>query len=228
MFFSRVQIKLCEEALQYLNGLAKGDSYATHQLLWKLFPDDPDAKRDFLYRVEHKEGWPVYYVLSKREPVDKSNLFSVTKKVFNPVITKGLKLSFDIRVNPVIARKVEGKKNSIHHDVLMDAKKKASREKYSPNETEKLKMEYITKWLVDRSEKSGFSIKPEELRIDAYQQHRALKKSAKPLQYSTVDYSGILTVTDAEKFESTLFNGLGRAKAFGCGLMMIKKVSIAD
>ena len=63
MFFSRVQIKLCEEALQYLKGLAKGDSYATHQLLWNLFPNDPDAKRDFLYRAEQKEGWPIYYIL---------------------------------------------------------------------------------------------------------------------------------------------------------------------
>lgn len=228
MFFSRVQIKLCEDSLRYLNGLAMGDSYATHQLLWNLFPDDPDAKRDFLYRAEHKEGWPVYYVLSKREPTDKSDLFSVTKKVFNPVIAVGLKLSFDIRVNPVVARKVEGKKNCVHHDVLMDAKKKAEREKYSPNETEKLKTEYIIKWLADRSEKAGFSIKPEELRIDAYQQHRALKKSTMPLQYSTVDYSGILTVTDVERFKSTLMNGLGRAKAFGCGLMLVKKVSIAD
>jgi CRISPR system Cascade subunit CasE len=193
-------------------------------LLWRLFPDEPDAKRDFLYRAEQQEGWPVYYVLSKREPVNTDNLFSINKKVFNPVITMGLQLSFDVRVNPVVARKVDGKKNGVHHDVLMDAKKKAERENYTPDQTENLKKEYITKWLADRSENAGFTINPDDLRIDAYRQHRALKKTAKPLQYSTVDYCGILTVTDIEKFKNTLFNGLGRSKAFGCGLLLIKPV----
>jgi CRISPR system Cascade subunit CasE len=224
MFFSRVQIKLCEEALEYLGGLAKDDSYATHQLLWNLFPQDPAAKRDFLYRAEQKEGWPVYYVLSKREPVALSNLFSINKKIYEPVITEGLQLKFDIRANPVVARKVDGKKNGVHHDVLMDAKKKAMQEELSEAEAEQLKKEYSIKWLVDRSVDAGFTIDVPTLRIDAYRQHRALKKSVKPLQYSTVDYSGSLTVTDVEKFKNTLFSGLGRSKAFGCGLLLIKPV----
>jgi CRISPR system Cascade subunit CasE len=38
-----------------------------------------------------------------------------------------------------------------------------------------------------------------------------------------MDFRGILTVTDTEKFTDTLMQGLGKAKAFGCGLMLIRR-----
>ncbi|MDH5718652.1 MAG: type I-E CRISPR-associated protein Cas6/Cse3/CasE [Spirochaetia bacterium] len=39
-----------------------------------------------------------------------------------------------------------------------------------------------------------------------------------------VDFSGILRVTDPDKFRFTLTNGIGRAKAFGCGLLLLKRI----
>jgi CRISPR system Cascade subunit CasE len=39
-----------------------------------------------------------------------------------------------------------------------------------------------------------------------------------------LDYKGVLCVTDTELFKTTLFNGIGRSKAFGCGLMMVRRV----
>lgn len=41
--------------------------------------------------------------------------------------------------------------------------------------------------------------------------------------FSSVDFTGELQITDIEKFQRILFNGLGRSKAFGCGLLMIKR-----
>jgi CRISPR system Cascade subunit CasE len=225
MFLSRVQIKLCEESLQYLDGLAKNDSYATHQLLWNLFPDDPVAKRDFIYRAEQNDGWPLYFVLSKRKPISSSKMFTINTRDFSPVLTVGQNLMFDVRVNPVVSRKIEGKKNGAHHDVWMDAKKKALANNLNPLETEKLKIEYVVKWLLDRADRCGFSFDKDRLQITSYQQHRAIKKSADDLLYSTIDYRGSLTVTDIEKFKYTLENGIGRSKAFGCGLLLIKPVN---
>ncbi|EXU63555.1 CRISPR-associated protein Cse3 [Streptomyces sp. PRh5] len=37
----------------------------------------------------------------------------------------------------------------------------------------------------------------------------------------TVTYDGRLTVTDADRFRATLTQGLGKAKAYGCGLMTL-------
>jgi len=41
--------------------------------------------------------------------------------------------------------------------------------------------------------------------------------------FSSIDFTGELQITDIEKFQHTLFNGLGRSKAFGCGLLMVKR-----
>ncbi len=55
-----------------------------------------------------------------------------------------------------------------------------------------------------------------------YQWH-ALPKKDKKAGFSSVDLTGELRITDLEAFEYTLFNGLGRSKAFGCGLLLIKR-----
>jgi CRISPR system Cascade subunit CasE len=43
------------------------------------------------------------------------------------------------------------------------------------------------------------------------------------IRYSTIDFQGVLNVTDSEKFQAVLFKGIGKAKAFGCGLMLVKR-----
>ncbi len=37
-------------------------------------------------------------------------------------------------------------------------------------------------------------------------------------------FVGKLQITDLSGFEQALFKGIGRSKAFGCGLLMIKRV----
>jgi CRISPR system Cascade subunit CasE len=80
-------------------------------------------------------------------------------------------------------------------------------------------------WLQARAESNGFSVAPELVTVDGYQQHESYAKQQKrPVRYSTVDFQGILTVTDPERFRTALFSGIGKAKAFGCGLMLIRRV----
>jgi hypothetical protein len=45
------------------------------------------------------------------------------------------------------------------------------------------------------------------------------------LRFSTVDLTGELVVTDAERFATTLASGIGRAKAFGCGLLLVRPLA---
>ncbi|MBE9580954.1 MAG: type I-E CRISPR-associated protein Cas6/Cse3/CasE [Proteobacteria bacterium] len=42
--------------------------------------------------------------------------------------------------------------------------------------------------------------------------------------FSSVDFLGDLEITDVKKFTKALFGGLGRAKAFGCGLMLVRRI----
>jgi CRISPR system Cascade subunit CasE len=38
-----------------------------------------------------------------------------------------------------------------------------------------------------------------------------------------LDFEGVLEVTDPVRFLAALANGFGRARAFGCGLMLIRR-----
>ncbi len=50
-----------------------------HQLIWRLFPDDSDGNRTFLFRQEFEKeqlkfestrrGLPIFYVVSEKVPV---------------------------------------------------------------------------------------------------------------------------------------------------------------
>ena len=52
-------------------------------------------------------------------------------------------------------------------------------------------------------------------------QHRGRKAE---IQFSTVDFGGELAVKDAVRLTEALCAGVGRAKAFGCGLLLVRPV----
>jgi CRISPR system Cascade subunit CasE len=41
------------------------------------------------------------------------------------------------------------------------------------------------------------------------------------VSFTMVVFEGVIEITDAESFRSTLVQGIGREKAFGCGLLTI-------
>jgi CRISPR-associated protein Cas6/Cse3/CasE, subtype I-E/ECOLI len=78
-------------------------------------------------------------------------------------------------------------------------------------------------WLALKGEANGFSVRDEEVRADGYSQYRFTKPKGKhSVSLSTIEFNGVLTVTDPDLFVKTLYRGLGPAKAFGCGLMMVR------
>jgi len=224
MHFSRVRVPADRLDPEKLSAFLTGDGYALHQLLWRLFPDDPDAPRDFLYRRETENGWPMFYMVSARMPRPVDGLFAVETKPYAPRLSNGQRLSFSLRANPVVTRKDrEGGKRS-RHDVVMDAKRRRKSSGEAAPAAEVVEAAG-REWLGDRAEKSGFSFDYEHVRIDAYLQHRIAKPGArKSIRFSTLDFSGILTVRDPERFIRTLSSGIGPAKAFGCGLMLVRKI----
>lgn len=52
--------------------------------------------------------------------------------------------------------------------------------------------------------------------------------SAKPVSLRRAVFEGILAVTDPGALGSALVNGIGRAKAYGCGLMTLAPVSVSS
>lgn len=222
MYFSRIRLK-SGLSPRDLERLARGNAYDDHQYLWKLFAED-GQKRDFLYRREVQNGVPCFFIVSQRPPVDKEGVWNVDgPKKYEPRLAVGQKLAFSLRVNPVKAKKASKEaERGKRHDVVMEAKKTILKDQWGPVP------ELIEKaglgWLSARAEKNGFSLVDKAVRVDGYRQHRLFKGGHGMIRFSTLDFNGLLTVTDAGVFTKTLFNGIGPAKGFGCGLMLVKKV----
>ena len=111
----------------------------------------------------------------------------------------------------------------------MDAKFKARQEGVTDKkEIRKSMQNAAAKWLIDKSALNGFTVElsKEEPWLDvyAYQQHLLRKKGNEKIRFSSIDFSGTLIVSDPEKFQGILFSGLGPAKSFGCGLMLVRPV----
>jgi len=224
MHFSRVELQHDLSTASLFGQLMSGDVYAAHQLLWQLFPNDPEAQRDFIFRQEIKGGWPIFYLVSKRKPQQVDVFSSVACKKYDPILRTGEQLAFSLRANPVIARKVAGKKNSSKHDVWMDAKREGKSQGLDGGDLLTFIEGQAKKWLSHRGETNGFTVVPSAVELQGYQQHRVYKKRyGKPIMYSSVDFQGLLTVEDPNAMKKVLFTGIGSAKGFGCGMLMIKR-----
>lgn len=80
------------------------------------------------------------------------------------------------------------------------------------------------KWLTDRAERSGFIIEqPHKLQMTGYE-WKSLPEKGRRAGFSSLDYEGVLTVTDPDSLVKMLNTGLGKAKAFGCGLMLVRRL----
>lgn len=227
MYFSRIMFNPLVDQQSLAETLCR-DTYREHQALWNLFDDNPDAKRDFLYRQVIENGRIKYYVLSERLPADKSGMWFVDMpKPYSPRLIEGQKLFFMLRVNPIITvTSSDGKKQ--RHDAVMHEKKRIGFQEMPKHERppmQKLVQECGIQWLLARSENNGFSFSTDAVIADGYQQHQSRAKRQKAdIRYSTLDFRGTLTVTDPKRFKTALLRGIGKSKAFGCGLLLVRRI----
>ena len=89
MFFTKVSVNSSPAVFEYIDEHGRNGLYSDHQLLWKIFPDKPDAKRDFLFRKEIKYNYTYYYIVSKRKPINSIPMLGLQIKEYNPIIKKG-------------------------------------------------------------------------------------------------------------------------------------------
>lgn len=218
--------------------------YGAHQALWRLLSRDPGQPRDFLYRVEDGASRPSFLVLSAAAPEpDRSGLWSVGVKRFAPVLRAGQRLGFRLRASPVV-RRTEGEgeaARSRRHDVVMDRKKQLARAGANAPAPGDVVREAGLGWLRAQGERQGFRLAEQErevigddglldpvqepaVRVEGYRQHRILRKGERAITFSTLDFEGILEVTDPAVFLRRVVRGLGPQKAFGCGLMLLRRV----
>jgi CRISPR system Cascade subunit CasE len=206
----------------------------------------PDGKRDFLFRHEQQDGEHLLYVVSPRLPAVEDRLWNVEPRLYIPKIETGERLHFRVRINPVVERPGEirlggdgsprlrkngsragqPKRKVVRHDVVMDLKLRLGHEAWSEKLTQVRLIEATRGWFGNgsgRAARCGFQV--DTLVAEGYRQHRLPRRNAKPICFSTLDVEGTLIVLDAETFvHEALYKGIGPAKAFGCGLLLVRRV----
>lgn len=82
--------------------------------------------------------------------------------------------------------------------------------------------EAVMQWFLQRAAQSwGFDASPEHLQIDKLQVLQFNDKAQRPVTIAQAHVQGLLTVTDRVQFLHSFSHGIGRGRAFGCGLLQI-------
>lgn len=208
----------------------------------------------FLFRSELNNGLPLFYALSRTAPHDASGKWRIDPREFRPDLRAGDRLAFKLRANPVSLAKKERtlgeaeswlrsrEKNGlstqevihkrIRHDVVMDAKQRMGWKNMPPDDRPSLAhvaYEAGSYWIRNKEARMGCKIKPENLRVDGHFVHclkgrRDEQGRCRGIVLSTLDFEGELSVTDPGIFMSALLNGVGPAKSFGCGLLLVRRI----
>ncbi|NVN10119.1 type I-E CRISPR-associated protein Cas6/Cse3/CasE [Nguyenibacter vanlangensis] len=194
---------------------------AAHHLLWTLFGDDPERKRDFLWR--QVEGGR-FMVLSAREPVDAHNLFDMETRPFDPVLNEGDRLRFLLRANATIDRKAPGRTRSQRHDVVMDALHRLSPgDRAAGRET--VVAAALDAWLGRQGARAGF-VPALPVTLTGCDVLRVPRSGGRgTASFGVVELTGELRVTAPQPLLAAIMQGFGRARAFGCGLMLIRRAA---
>ena len=203
--------------------------YSDHQWLWRWFPSDPGSPRDFLFRRFDSRGPASFYVVSKRKPLDSLGAWKSQAREYRPDLAAGDEFQFDLRANPTVRHGRDG--TSKRHDVVMEAKRRLLAERGltqwsdwtdgdKPADQD-LAHTACCAWLARRGGRSGFEMNVDSVVLEAYERQKG--REDRTLAFTSVDLGGTLTVTDPTAFRDALFSGLGSAKAFGCGLLLIRR-----
>ncbi|BBK36762.1 type I-E CRISPR-associated protein Cas6/Cse3/CasE [Allostella sp. ATCC 35155] len=232
MFLSRIALRSGPSAAALAPliapRLADERTAAAHHLLWSLFADSPDRRRDFLWREEdtgHGWGGRRFYVLSQRQPADRHGLFRLETQEFAPILAAGDRLRFRLRANPAVTRSQPDRKRSRRIDPLAEALRDLS-----PAERAERRGEIAAAvgrtWLAGQGARAGFRLADAAqapLLVDGDDWRRLPRPGRPPIGFSVLDFDGTLVVEDPAAFLARLGEGFGREKTFGCGLMLIRR-----
>ena len=190
-----------------------------HRLIWTLFSDGPDRARDFLWRADLRGQ---FFTLSSRPPQGNDLFYPPETKEFSPNLKPGDRLGFALRANATRNKQFEkGKFRRV--DVVMDQLYEIKPENRA-NQRLKLAERVANDWMERQAATRGFAVR--KLIMEDYHTVRInRKRGSDQAVHGILELKGTLEVIDSATFLSALAAGFGRAKAWGCGLMLIRRIN---
>jgi len=191
------------------------DSHDWHQWAWDAFPGRPEAKRNFLTRLDDLGTGFRFLIQSETEPQRPPtcpevnwHCKSIPETFFSHPVYR-----FSLLANPT--KKVRSNANG-------DRLKNSRRVPLTTRDD-------IVGWLQKRAPQSGFTVEIPSLRTVPRPRQIFIKKSRSDRQrhtglHTVTEFIGTLTITDRTLFMDAVRQGIGPAKAFGFGLLCLVPV----
>ncbi len=187
--------------------LWKWNSYDWHRAVWKAFPGRDGEKRDFLTRLDERSEGARLLIVSPVEPTrpDWCPPYAWQTKRIPETYCGKSRYAFQLCANPT--KKVT--KLNTDGSPAKNGKRVPLRQR-----------EELVAWIERKGEQGGFKVDKDRLRTIPHGPERFEKNGTCGL-HTSVEFAGVLTVSDPEKFHETFGSGIGSAKAFGFGLLVI-------
>ena len=229
LYLSRLRLNRSAPAaalMPLLNPSAPGQAAdAHHRLIWSVFSDGKDRRRDFLWR---HDGRGRFFVLSARRP-RLSELFEAPEtKVFDPALRTGDRLQFILRANATKDRAVvsrmkqdERRGKSRRVDVVMDLMRSAPEGERRAEIRSAMAQAAAEAWMASQGAAKGFAARLTV--VEGYSTIELGRRRREGATFGILDLRGEIEVTEPDTFLTALGVGFGRAKAWGCGLMLIRR-----
>lgn len=217
MYLSRIPLNV--KRRDTMRALAS--PHVLHGAVESGFPRSPGGTRErVLWRVDYLEDTCFLLALSVERPDFQhiANHFGYPHreprwetKNYNLLLARlqsGQVWRFRLRANPV-------------HSSCKEKDQTSGRGKVFAHVTQ----EQQKHWLLSRAQACGFSLDENAFDVahTEWKKFRKAKGCSHEVTLRTADFEGILTVSDAETFKYALLSGIGRAKAYGCGLLTIAR-----
>ena len=190
---------------------------AHHRLIWSVFSDSHARDRDFLWR---HDGRGRFMTLSARQP-QVSDLFRRPEtKTFEPDLQVGNRLHYVLRSNATKARRIApGQSRRV--DVVMDMLYSVPAGSERAMARQQKAGKAATIWMEEQGAKKGF--RPLTTVTEGYFTLELGYRRRQGATFGILDLYGEIEITDPAAFRLSLAQGFGRAKAWGCGLMLIRR-----
>ncbi|MFW8564987.1 type I-E CRISPR-associated protein Cas6/Cse3/CasE [Orrella sp. 11846] len=205
-------LMLNRKDVQALSIDKKFDAYALHKVVYSLFEDvrSPAEKlastpSGFLY-ADHGGDYKSRKILllSNRKPMPQ--VFGAYGQIQSKLVPESF-LQFDAYRFKVIVNPT--RRESVSRKLL-------------PIKTR----EAITEWFVERAEQSwGFKVMPLQIQVDSNNVLQFKDKVQRNITLAQAQIQGVLQVANRTQFIQSFSQGIGRGRAFGCGLLQITPIS---
>ena len=174
------------------------DGYAWHGTIWESFPGRPDAERDFLFRVDRRTGGFRLLLLSTVKPTATETLVWRTKEVASSFLDHAA-YRFRVKANPTMRRSADKRRLALYDETR------------------------LREWLIRKAAAGGFELDAATLEVGTPLDETFVKGGRRG-KHVSVDFAGVLRVIDRACFIQTFHSGIGAAKGFGYGLLMLQPI----